>query len=355
MTIDARFRVDQGDFVLDVDLSIPSQGVTSVFGPSGSGKTTLLRAIAGLEHHKNGYLKVDDKVWQEGERFVPPHQRPLGYVFQEASLFTHLTVRDNLEYGLKRVPISERKISLDSAINLLGINHLLERKPDTLSGGERQRVAIARALAVSPGLLLMDEPLVSLDRASKDEILPYLESLHVELDIPVIYVTHSSEEVARLADHLILLEAGRVVATGAISEMLTRLDLPLAHGSDAAAMIEVVVAGHDEVYQLTHLDFSGGRISVTRTLQQIGQRLRLRLLAQDVSITLEPQSSTSILNVFPATVDEMLAEGEAQVTVRLLAGGVPILSRITRKSAVELELKPGKSVYAQVKSVVLLT
>jgi len=355
MTIDARFRVDRGDFILDVDLSISSQGITSLFGPSGSGKTTLLRAIAGLDRHRDGYLKMNDKLWQEAERFVAPHQRSLGYVFQEASLFTHLTVRDNLEYGLKRVPHAERKISLGSAIELLGITSLLERKPRTLSGGERQRVAIARALAVSPGLLLMDEPLAALDRASKQEILPYLESLHDELEIPVIYVTHVSEEVARLADHLILLEAGCVMATGAISEILTRLDLPLAHGSDAAAMIEVVVAGHDEVYELTHLDFGGGRISVTRTMQQIGQRLRLRLLAQDVSITLEPQSSTSILNVFPATVDEMLAEEGAQVTLRLLAGDVPILSRITRKSAVELDLKPGKSVYAQVKSVVLLT
>ncbi|MCH7588702.1 MAG: molybdenum ABC transporter ATP-binding protein [Chloroflexi bacterium] len=355
MSIVARFRVVRGDFVLDVDLSLPSQGITALFGPSGSGKTTLLRSIAGLDRHQDGYLKVGDNLWQEGERFVPPHRRSLGYVFQEASLFTHLTVRDNLEYGLKRVSHNEHKISLDSTIELLGISPLLDRRPDTLSGGERQRVAIARALAVSPGLLLMDEPLAALDRASKQEILPYLESLHDELEIPVIYVTHISEEVSRLADHLILLEAGRVVATGAISEMLTRLDLPLAHGNDAAAMIEVVVASHDEVYQLTHLDFRGGRINVARIDQPVGHRLRLRILAQDVSVILEPQVSTSILNVFPVTVDEVFPDGGAQVTLRLLAEGVPILSRITRKSAVELDLKPGKSVYAQVKSVVLLT
>lgn len=355
MTIEARFHIDRGDFVLDIDLSIPSQGVTSLFGPSGSGKTTLLRAIAGLEHHRNGFLKVGDITWQEADLFVPPHRRSLGYVFQEASLFTHLTVRRNLEYGLKRVPNTERKISLDNAIELLGIGHLLERKPDTLSGGERQRVAIARALAVSPGLLLMDEPLASLDLASKQEILPYLESLHDGLEIPVIYVSHTPEETAQLADHLILLEAGSVTATGAINEMLTRLDLPLAHGSGAAAIVEAVVAGHDDNYHLTHLDFDGGRFTVTRSVLQIGKQVRLRLAAHDVSLTLEHQSNTSILNIIPATVDEIIAEGEAQVTVRLVAGGVPILSRITRKSAAELKLKPGKSVYAQVKSVVLLT
>ncbi len=355
MSIEARFRIDRGGFVLDVDLTVPAQGITGVFGPSGCGKTTLLRAIAGLERHRDGFLKVGDTIWQEAGRFVPPHRRPVGYVFQEASLFTHLTVRRNLHYGFKRVPDAGRKISVDSAIELLGIGHLLERKPETLSGGERQRVAIARALAVSPGLLLMDEPLASLDQASKQEILPYLESLHSELEIPVIYVSHTLEEVARLADHLIELEAGRVVATGAIDEMLTRLDLPLAHGSDAAAIIEAVVAGHDEEYHLTHLDFGGGRLSVPRSALKVGDNVRVRIAAHDVSLTLEHQSSTSILNIFAATVDEIIAEGDAQVMVRLLAGDVPVLSRITRKSAAELDLKSGKAVYAQVKSVVLLT
>ncbi|MHC4518418.1 MAG: molybdenum ABC transporter ATP-binding protein [Planctomycetota bacterium] len=355
MTIEARFRIDRSDFTLDVDLSIPARGVTGLFGPSGSGKTTLLRAIAGLEHHRDGFLKVGRVTWQDASRFVPPHRRSLGYVFQEPSLFSHLTVGGNLEYGLRRVPQAQRKISLDNAIALLGIDHLLERKVDTLSGGERQRVAIARALAVSPGLLLMDEPLAALDQASKQDILPYLESLHDELKIPAIYVSHTLEEVARLADHLILLEAGRVVTTGPVSETLTRLDLPLAHVSDAGAIIEVVVAGHDEHYHLTHLDFGAGRFTVPRWNVQVGSHVRLRIAARDVSLTLERHSGTSIRNIFPATVDEVTHEGEGQVIVRLMVGEVPVLSRITNKSAVELDLKGGKSVYAQIKSVVVLT
>ena len=294
-------------------------------------------------------------LWQDGSHFVPPHKRPLGYIFQEASLFPHLNVRRNLEYGVKRIPASERRVSMERAIELLDIGSLLDRRADQLSGGERQRVAIARALAVSPGILLMDEPLAALDLARKQEIMPYLESLHDELDIPIIYVSHSSDEVARLADHLVLLEAGRIKAAGAIGEMLTRLDLPLAHGGDAEALIEARVAGHDDEYDLTHLDFSGGRFTVTRKALPVGHSVRLRVAARDVSLTLEHQSGTSILNIFPATSDEITPEGSAQVTVRLVAGGVPLLSRVTRKSAALLDLKPGKSVYAQAKSVALLS
>ncbi len=355
MTIEARFRIDQGDFTLDVDLSLPAQGVSSLFGPSGCGKTTLLRAIAGLEHHRDGYLKVGDMVWQEAGLFVPPHQRPLGYVFQEASLFPHLSVRRNLEYGVRRVAESERRVSLEQAIELLEIGQLLERKPDTLSGGERQRVAIARALAVSPSLLLMDEPLAALDVNRKQEILPYIESLHQDLDIPVIHVSHSPDEVARIADHLVLLESGHVVASGDVHEIFTRLDLPPALDSDAAAIIEAVVSGHDETYHLTYLEFAGGRVTVPREDLRVGSQVRLKLAARDVSLTLEHQSGTSILNIFPAVIDEITAEGSAQVTVRLLAGDAPVLARITKKSAADLALKPGKAVYAQVKSVALLS
>jgi len=355
MTIEIRFRIDQGDFTLDVDLSLPAQGVSSLFGPSGCGKTTLLRAIAGLEHHRDGYLKVGDMVWQEAGLFVPPHQRPLGYVFQEASLFPHLNVRRNLEYGVRRVAESERRVSLEQAIELLEIGQLLERKPDTLSGGERQRVAIARALAVSPSLLLMDEPLAALDVNRKQEILPYIESLHQDLDIPVIHVSHSPDEVARIADHLVLLESGHVVASGDVHEIVARLDLPPALDSDAAAIIEAVVSGHDETYHLTYLEFAGGRVTVPREDLRVGSQVRLKLAARDVSLTLEHQSGTSILNIFPAVIDEITAEGSAQVTVRLLAGDAPVLARITKKSAADLALKPGKAVYAQVKSVALLS
>ncbi len=342
MSIQARFRIDQGDFTLEVDLDLPAQGISSLFGPSGCGKTTLLRAIAGLDRHRDGYLKVGDMVWQDNKLFVPPHQRPLAYVFQESSLFSHLNVRRNLEYGVRRIAPAERRISLEKAIDLLEIGHLLERNPDKLSGGERQRVAMARALAVSPRLLLMDEPLAALDVNRKQEVLPYIESLHRELDIPVIHVSHSPEEVARLADHLVLLQAGRVVASGDVHEMFTRLDLPLALESDAAAIIEAVVSGHDEKFHLTYLDFAGGKITVPREDLRTGEQVRLRLAARDVSLTLEHQSDTSILNIFPAIIDQITDEDAAQVTLRMLADQSPILARITRKSAADLKLERGK-------------
>jgi molybdate transport system ATP-binding protein len=354
MTIEAKFKLSKGDFTLDVDLNIPASGITSFLGPSGCGKTTLLRAIAGLEQCSGAYLKVAGQLWQDSENFVPPHQRPVGYVFQESSLFSHINVRRNIEYGYKRLPKAERKITLDKAIEFSGGGHLLERKPDTLSGGERQRVAIARALAVSPGILLMDEPLAALDPKRKQEILPYLESMHDELDVPIIYVSHSPDEVARLADHLVLLEEGSVIASGATGEMLTRLDLPLARGEDAEALVEAVVAGHDDEYALTYLDFSGGRFTVSQKPLEIGQPVRLRVVARDVSLTLEHQTDTSILNIFPVSIDEITPVGSSQVMVRLLANNIPLLSRVTVKSAALLGLEKGKKVYAQAKSVALL-
>lgn len=355
MSIDARFRIRRGEFSLDVALSFPERGVTALFGPSGCGKTTLLRAIAGLERCDGGFLKVGGEVWQEEDFFLPPHKRPLGYVFQEPSLFSHLTVRANLQYGRKRLREGERKVSLERAVELLGIGALLDRRPHQLSGGEQQRVAIARALAVSPSLLLLDEPLAALDLKRKHEILPYLESLHRELRIPVLYVSHSRDEVARLADHLVLLEAGRVQATGRVSELFSRLDLPLARGPDTESVIEAVIAGHDDRFELTFLDFPGGRFTVPRDHRPTGVPVRLQVKANDVSITLEHQEKTSILNIFPAVVDELADEGGSRVTVRLLVGGVPILSRVTRKSATELGLRPGTAVYAQVKGVAVLS
>jgi molybdate transport system ATP-binding protein len=350
----ARFLVNRADFTLNVSLDLPGRGIVSLFGPSGCGKTTILRALAGLDRHRDGYLTVGDMTWQDENTFLPSHHRPVGYVFQESSLFPHLNVRRNLEYGQKRTPARERKIPLEQAIELLDIEPLLERQPGTLSGGERQRVAIARALAVSPSLLLMDEPLAALDLNRKREILPYIASLPRQLDIPVIHVSHSPEEVARLADHLVLMQSGSVVEAGEVHEMFTRLDLPLALDEEAAAVFEATVSEHDEEFHMTCLEFSGGRVVIPREDLQPGQRVRLRLAARDVSLTLERQSGTSILNILDAVVDEVTDESAAQVTVRLLAGKAPLLARITRKSAVELELKPGKAVYAQVKSVALL-
>ena len=254
--IHARFKLDWPGFSLDVDLDLPARGVTALFGHSGSGKTTLLRCIAGLERAPGGYVAIDGEVWQDADRFLPTHQRPLGYVFQEASLFQHLSARGNLEYGRKRAKGVMGRAALDHVIELLGIGALLERRPDQLSGGERQRVAIARALAVKPRLLLMDEPLAALDLARKQEILPYLERLHDELEIPILYVSHSPDEVARLADHIVVMQAGRSVASGPLVETLARLDLPIRLGEDAGVVLDAVVEERDTQWQLARAAFA---------------------------------------------------------------------------------------------------
>ena len=353
MSIECRFNIVRADFVLDVDLSLPAKGVTAIFGPSGSGKTTFLRSLAGLEKNK-GYLKVGEAIWQDEQHFVPTHKRSIAYVFQEASLFEHLNVKDNIEYGFKRAIDSDQSV-MQRAIKLLQIEQLLDRRVHQLSGGERQRVAIARALSTNPGMLLMDEPLASLGDKHKKEILPFLELLHRELEIPIIYVSHSIDEVAQLADHLILLDEGSVVGNGKISEMLTRLDLSLSHGERAASIIEAKVLEHDDNYNLTMIDFSGGRFFVPRKQLPIGCDVRLRIEARDVSLTTQRQDETSILNILPAIVDEIVDEGDAQVIVRLRAGDDLLLSCITRKSADLLKLQIGKEVYAQIKSVALLS
>ena len=354
--IHACFQGSDSGFELDINLQLPGRGVTAIFGPSGAGKTTLLRCFAGLERARCAYLAVNGETWHDDKAgvFLPVYRRAIGYVFQEASLFEHLNVQRNLDYGMSRVPQAVRRVSLDQAIELLGIDSLLSRQPHTLSGGERQRVAIARALATSPSLLLMDEPLASLDIQRKAEILPYLERLHGELDIPVLYVSHSPDEVARLADHLVLLDAGRVAASGPTRELLTRLDLPLAHGDAAAAIIDATVVRVEPQYHLSHAEFSGGKISLLNPKLQVGQRVRVRIQARDVSLTLQRQENTSVLNIFQVSVNALSEDSPGQVMVRLDVGGSPLLARITLKSAEALQLLPGKVVYAQVKGVAVL-
>lgn len=352
----ARFDLAYPGFDLHVDMRLPARGITALFGPSGSGKTTLLRCIAGLEQAQDGMLRVDGVTWQEGASFLPAYRRSLGYVFQEASLFPHLSVRHNLEYGLKRIRASERKVHLDQVVGLLGLGRLIDRQdPSSLSGGERQRIAIGRALLTSPRLLLMDEPLSALDAASKQEILPYLEVLHGELDIPVIYVSHSLGEVARLADHVVLLEQGRVIASGALNETLSRLDLPTAHLDDAGAVIEAAVAAQDDAYHLTRLGFPGGSLWVSKLERAIGQKVRARILARDVSIATVPPQGSSIANILAARIIEIRDESPDRVNLRLYVGGeFALVSRITRRSRDQLGLAVGMEVFAQVKSVALI-
>ena len=357
--IHARFRVEQGSFTLDVDVNLPGRGVSAIFGHSGSGKTTLLRCLAGLARPKDGRLCVNGEVWLDTANgiFLPTHKRPLGYVFQEASLFPHLTVAGNLRYGMNRVAPATRRVELSQAAGLLGIGHLLERMPAGLSGGERQRVGIARALLTSPRLLLLDEPLASLDQKRKLEILPYLERLHDELDIPILYVSHAPEEVARLADHLVLLDQGRAVASGPITDTLARLDLPVAMEDDASVVIQGAVAGHDAHYGLLTLDLPGARVSlrVVHAALPAGKPMRIVVRARDVSLASSAAEDTSVLNVLPATVVEIeSAPDPSRVMVRLDVDGTPLLSRITRYSRDRLGLVVGKRVWAQVKAVSLL-
>lgn len=359
--IEARIRhAHATGFTLDVDLCLPGQGVTALFGPSGCGKTTVLRCIAGLTRPREGRVVVNGAVWQDDRAgtWRPTHRRALGLVFQEASLFPHLSVQANLDFGRRRVPPAERRVSLEQAIELLGIGHLLARRPASLSGGERQRVAIARALATSPRVLLMDEPLASLDLARKAELLPWFERLARELQIPVLYVTHALDEVVRLADHLVLLDAGRLHAHGPTASVLARVDVARAQRDAASALIEGVVQAIDANDQLLHVRFPGGELQCLHDpalpAPRVGERLRLRVLARDVSLALQHNADTSILNILPATVRALTDDGAAQVLVALDLDGTPLLARITRKSARALRLAPGQRVHAQIKGVGIL-
>ena len=352
----ARFRIDRGDFTLDVDLTLPGRGISALFGHSGSGKTTCLRAIAGLERAPGGYVALGDDVWQDdaNDVFVPVHRRALGVVFQEASLFDHLSVRANLDYGFKRVPKGEQRFEPGPVATMLGIEPLLNRRPGQLSGGERQRVAIARALLASPRLLLMDEPLAALDLRLKQEILPYLERMHDALSIPIIYVSHAPDEVARLADHLVLLDAGRVVASGPLGETLARADLPPAFADDAGVVLDTVVASH-EPDALSRLTFDGGALYIGQRSEAVGARLRCRIHARDVSLALDRPSASSILNALPATVTAVAdTDTPGHVLVQLRVGASPLLARITARSRRELDVVPGRPLWAQVKAVSLL-
>lgn len=351
--IDARFRSRQGDFVLDVAFEAGGRGVTALFGRSGSGKTTVLRCMAGLARAEDGYLRVGDDVWLDTANgvSVPTHRRPLGYVFQEASLLPHLDVRTNLEFGWKRVPAEERRIGLDDVIDWLGLAPLIDRDPAGLSGGERQRVAIGRALLTSPRLLLMDEPMSALDQRSRGSILPYLERLHGALEIPMIYVTHDMSELARLADHIVWMEEGRVRELGEVRELLPRIDDT---GRRVAALVEGTVEEHDTEFGLTAVRCSFGRLWVRRFEDDPGQAVRVKVRARDVSLALESTTTDSILNIFECTIADIRPINEAQVLVDLRCGSGDdadtLVARVTRRSIANLELSIGQRVFAKVKS-----
>jgi molybdate transport system ATP-binding protein len=348
-----RLVLPRPGFTLDVDLQLPATGITGIFGPSGAGKTSVLRCVAGLDRAQPGLVRIAGEAWQDDGIFLPTWQRAIGYVFQEASLFEHLDVRGNLEYGRRRTRADGA--SLDAAVELLGIAHLLDRRPASLSGGERQRVAIARAVASAPKLLLLDEPLAALDAARRSEILPWLLRLRSELRLPMLYVTHSVDEVARLADTVVLMDRGRVAAIGPAREVLSRIDASAVLGDDAGALLEGTVAERDGHWQLARIAFEGGSLWLRDTGLATGTAVRLRVLARDVSIATREPQDTSIQNIFAASVQEIAPDAHpSQVLVRLRCGDSMLLARITARAAHSLALAPGQRAWAQVKSVALV-
>ena len=357
MSLDIRLQLSFQRFALDVDLTLPGRGVTGLFGHSGSGKTSCLRAIAGLERGACGRIEINGEVWQDDDAgiFLPTHRRALGYVFQDAALFPHLSVGDNLNYGQKRIASTERQVRQDAIVELLGIAPLLERKPDKLSGGEKSRVAMARALLTSPRLLLMDEPLAALDHDRKAEILPYLERLHDELEIPVLYVSHAPDEVARLADHLVVLQAGQVLASGPLGETLARIDLPIRLGEDAGVVIDAHIAERDADWHLARVEFAGGSLWVRDSGHALGQPVRVRILARDISIARKKVEHTSIQNILPARITALGNDTHpALALVRMDVGAAPLIARLTKRSAAQLDLREGMAVWAQIKAVALI-
>ncbi len=352
----ARFDVAHPDFRLHVDLEVPLAGVTAVFGPSGVGKTTLLRCLSGLTRAPNGFTRCGDEIWQDESRgvFVPIAQRRLGYVFQEPRLFPHLNVRSNLRYGLERTPAGHRRLTVERVVDILGIGHLLERRPRTLSGGEKQRVAIGRALLTSPRLLLLDEPLAALDAPRKREILEFITRVHRELNIPSVYVTHSVSEIVQLADRVVLMHEGRVARVGAPSEVFSSPEMSGRSGSDhLGSVIDTRVARHEPEFGLTRLALDHQALYVPLQAAEIGSRLRVHIHSRDVALALGPPSSpTSVLNILEGTIIEIRDGHHASVDVALDVGGV-LVACITRKSLATLKLRPGQRVWAYIKAVAL--
>ena len=364
-------RLPRAHFDIDVDVRLPASGVTVLFGPSGCGKTSVLRALAGLETQARGTVRIGAQTWLDSAQniHVPTHERALGFVFQEASLFEHLDVQGNLRYGFARARGRAQAQQLDDVIALLGIGHLLSRDTRSLSGGERQRVAMARALAAAPRVLLLDEPLAALDAARREDILPWLEKLRRELDLPMLYVTHSLDEVTRLADTLWLLQDGRTQAVGAVTDVLGAALQPEQWGDQAGALFEAQVVARDASWGLMQVAFAGGRLWLSDSGMPVGQSVRVRVLARDVSLTLARAADTSIQNHVPCRIVSMQADAHSpQCWVQLQCeearprdAAVPdaspaavLLARITARAAHDLQLQVGQSVWAQVKSVAVI-
>ncbi|WP_111980340.1 molybdenum ABC transporter ATP-binding protein [Algibacillus agarilyticus] len=347
-----RFKTSQKHFTLNVDVKLPARGITAIWGQSGSGKTTLLRCIAGLEKAQQGMFKINNQEWQNANLFLPTHKRPFGYVFQEASLFPHLTAQENLDYAIKRAPAKTSQDTYDKILAIMGIENILNRHPQHLSGGERQRVAIARALLIQPQLLLMDEPLASLDHKRKTEIMPYLEQLNLHFDIPILYVSHSIDEVARLADHIVALENGHVIAQGGLLEVLSKIDSPLDIGEKTGAIIEGKIVEKDSTWHLAAINLANNKFWFRDNGEALNKTVRLRILARDVSIALSQHQDSSITNKLPAVISDIVADQKdvSMSLVQLEIDPGQLIARISNKSINTLSLNKGSTVWAQIKS-----
>ena len=355
--LDLDCRLTHGSFAARFAAGLDLNGITALFGPNGSGKTALLRVIAGLDRHAEGGVRFDGETWQDSQAgiFVPAARRGVGLVFQDGRLFVHLTVEGNLAYGARRASPHGPSIGRDEVIEAFMLEGLLERDPATLSGGEAQRVAMARALMARPRLLLMDEPLAALDNPRRADILGFIERVPEMFGVPVLYVTHAIDEVVRVASCLVLLEAGRFVASGPTAEVLSRLDLPPLTGRfEAGVAIDGVVAGSDGEYALTRVDIGGAELVVPRLDFPADHRVRLRIRARDVALALKRPKGISFRNILAATVEEIaLEEDTAFAEIRLRLGSQTLRARLTRKSVDELRLKPGLQVFALIKGVAL--
>lgn len=347
-------RQTLGSFALDIAFTAASRGVTALFGQSGSGKTSVINAIAGLARPDSGHIRIGSTIYFDSARRIDlaVEKRRIGYVFQDSRLFPHMSVRSNLEFGLRRVSVAERRIALGPVVDLLGLGHLLDRRPRGLSGGEKQRVALGRALLAQPRLLLMDEPMASLDSVRKTEILPYIERLRDEMNIPIVLVSHDLDEVVRLASTIVLIGEGRVLASGPVGTVMGRLDLSTVTSThDAGAVLDVTVDRHIEADGLTVLAFDGGRLTVPRVARPVGASVRLQIHARDVIIALSPLSAISVRNSLAGRVIEVADSGPFSTDLRIAVGSSFLIARITRAAACDLDLVPGREVVALVKGI----
>lgn len=361
--VSLRAAEQRGGFKLDLDLHIQLDGITAVFGKSGAGKTTLLRLIAGLDRLPGAHVQYANQLWQSADNrvWLPAHKRQIGYIFQSPVLFEHLSVKANLDYAFNRAAAKSESLRLEALVDLaqLDVENLLNRRVSKLSGGERQRVAIARALASNPHMLLMDEPVSALDSKSKQQVLGLIQGLHTSTQIPIVYVSHNLDEIAQLSDHMLLLRDGQLVAEGPTIGMLTHKEVT-ADSDVLESIVETQVVELDAAYGLCKLRFAGGELWVTNSSLRLGDKRRARIMARDLSLTLERQIDTSIQNVLPAQIKDVRVPsrpdaGDAQMVVELDVGGCSLLALLTRRSVDQLALRPGRQVYAQIKSVALLS